>query len=147
VIFTLHEMKRPGRGAAELLAIAEELRRHDIELELLSGPLQGIYNPSGHGAELFAFFAGMAKSEREYIREKSLEGQASAPRTQPARRPFQGVRRRHDRLCPVAARPGRGGARYRPQACHLHGQEQGPAALGGQRPPGLGRRRRGTAAT
>ncbi|MEV1176232.1 recombinase family protein [Nonomuraea sp. NPDC049784] len=79
VIFTVHEMKRLGRGAAELLAIAEELRRHDIELELLSGPLQGIYNPSGHGAALFAFFAGMAaESEREYIREKSLEGQASA---------------------------------------------------------------------
>ncbi|MFI6182484.1 recombinase family protein [Nonomuraea sp. NPDC051191] len=71
-------MKRLGRGAAELLAIAEDLRRHDIELELLLGPLQGIYNPSGHGAALFAFFAGMAESEREYIREKSLEGQASA---------------------------------------------------------------------
>ncbi|MEV4020754.1 hypothetical protein AB0J35_60785 [Nonomuraea angiospora] len=27
---------------------------------------------------MFAFFAGMAESEREYIREKSLEGQASA---------------------------------------------------------------------
>ncbi len=49
VIVTVHEMKRLGRGAAELLAIAEELRHHDIELELLSGPLQGIYNPSGTG--------------------------------------------------------------------------------------------------
>lgn len=78
VIFTVHEMKRLGRGAAELLAIAEDLRHRDIELELLTGPLQGIYNPSGHGAALFAFFAGMAESEREYIREKSLEGQASA---------------------------------------------------------------------
>ncbi|MFI7642357.1 recombinase family protein [Nonomuraea sp. NPDC049400] len=78
VIFAVHEMKRLARGAAELLAIAEELRSHDIELELLSGPLQGIYNPSGHGAALFAFFAGMAEPEREYIREKSLEGQASA---------------------------------------------------------------------
>ena len=78
VIFTVHEMKRLGRGAAELLAIADDLRTNDIELELLTGPLQGIYDPSGHGAALFAFFAGMAESEREYIREKSLEGQASA---------------------------------------------------------------------
>lgn len=78
VIFTVHEMKRLGRGAAELLAIAEDLRRADIQLELLTGPLQGVYDPSGHGAALFAFFAGMAESEREYIREKSLEGQASA---------------------------------------------------------------------
>ncbi|MBV7697325.1 recombinase family protein [Streptomyces sp. TRM70350] len=57
VMFTVHEMKRPGRGA-ELLTIAEDLRHHDIQLELLTGPLQ--------------------QSEREYIREKSLEGQASA---------------------------------------------------------------------
>jgi DNA invertase Pin-like site-specific DNA recombinase len=71
-------MKRLGRGAAELLATAEELRHHDIGLELLTGPLAGLYDPSGHGAALFAFFAGMAESEREYIREKSLEGQASA---------------------------------------------------------------------
>ncbi|MGW1432603.1 recombinase family protein [Streptomyces sp. NPDC002431] len=78
VIFTVHEMKRLGRGAAELLAIAEELRHHDIQLELLTGPLQGVYDPSGRGAALFAFFAGTAESEREYIREKSLEGQASA---------------------------------------------------------------------
>lgn len=47
-------------------------------MELLTGPLAGLYDPSVHGAALFAFFAGMAESEREYIREKSLEGQASA---------------------------------------------------------------------
>ncbi|WP_425465234.1 recombinase family protein [Nonomuraea diastatica] len=33
VIFTVHEMKRLGRGAAELLAIAEELRRADSRLD------------------------------------------------------------------------------------------------------------------
>jgi DNA invertase Pin-like site-specific DNA recombinase len=78
VIFTVHEMKRLGRGTAELLTIAEQLRRADIQLTLLTGPLQGVYDPSRPGAALFAFFAGMAESEREYIREKSLEGQASA---------------------------------------------------------------------
>ncbi|MFF9128349.1 hypothetical protein ACF09J_34750 [Streptomyces sp. NPDC014889] len=41
-------------------------------------PLQGVYDPSGHGAALFAFFARTAESEREYIREKVLEDQASA---------------------------------------------------------------------
>jgi hypothetical protein len=50
VIFTVHEMKRLGRGAAELLAIAEDLRHHDIQLELLTGPLQGVYDPSGRGS-------------------------------------------------------------------------------------------------
>ncbi|MGV9386454.1 recombinase family protein [Nonomuraea sp. NPDC003707] len=78
VIVTVHEMKRLGRGAAELPTIAEQLRRADIQLELLTGPLQGVYDPSGHGAALFAFFAGMAESEREYIGERSLEGQPSA---------------------------------------------------------------------
>ncbi|MFJ5901489.1 recombinase family protein [Streptomyces sp. NPDC093064] len=47
VIFTVHEMKRLGRGAAELLAIAEDLRHHDIQLELLTGPLQGSTTPPG----------------------------------------------------------------------------------------------------
>ncbi|MEU9144067.1 recombinase family protein [Streptomyces sp. NPDC048349] len=74
----MHEMKRMCRGAAELLAIAEDLRHHDIQLELLTGPLQGVYAPFGRGADPFAFFAGIAESEREYIREKSLEGQACA---------------------------------------------------------------------
>ncbi|MEU8825432.1 recombinase family protein [Streptomyces sp. NPDC048636] len=54
VIFTVHEMKRLGRGAAELLAIAADLRHNDIQLALLTGPLQGVYDPSGHGAALFA---------------------------------------------------------------------------------------------
>ncbi|MCX5356328.1 recombinase family protein [Streptomyces mirabilis] len=71
-------MKRLGHGAAEFLAIAEDLRHHDIQLELLTDPLRGVYAPSRHGAALSAFFAGMAESERECIREKPLEGQASA---------------------------------------------------------------------
>ena len=78
VIFVVYEMKRLGRGAAELLAVAEGLQRADIGLELLTGPMAGLYDPSGHNNALFAFFAGMAESERECIREKTLEGQASA---------------------------------------------------------------------
>lgn len=64
MIFAVHETKRLGGGAAELLAIAEDLRHHDIQLELLAGPLQGVYDPPGHGAALFAFSAGMAESKR-----------------------------------------------------------------------------------
>lgn len=78
VILTVHELKRLGRGTAELLTTAKNLRTADIELELLTGPLKGVYAPSGHGAALFAFFAGIDESEREYRWEKSLEGQASA---------------------------------------------------------------------
>ncbi|MCX5336172.1 recombinase family protein [Streptomyces sp. NBC_00140] len=72
------ERKGLGRDAAELLAVPERMCHHDIPLEPLTDPRQGVYDPPGHGTALLAFFAGMAESEREYIREKSLEGQAAA---------------------------------------------------------------------
>lgn len=45
-------------------------------LELLTGPLHGVYDPSGYGVALFAFFAGVAESERGH-RGESLQGRAS----------------------------------------------------------------------
>ncbi|WP_308378084.1 recombinase family protein [Streptomyces sp. ISL-98] len=78
VTLVVHEMKRLGRGALELLKAAEELRDAEIELEFLTGPLAGKHDPAGHGAALFAFFAAMAESERDYIRDKTLEGQETA---------------------------------------------------------------------
>jgi hypothetical protein len=41
---------------------------------MLAGPLPGIYDPTGPGKLLFAFFAAMAETERENIRESTLEG-------------------------------------------------------------------------
>ncbi|WP_443064357.1 recombinase family protein [Streptomyces sp. NBC_00525] len=61
VIFTVYEMKRLGRDAAELTA-------HGLVLEMLAGPLPGIYDPTGPGKLLFAFFATMTETERENIR-------------------------------------------------------------------------------
>ncbi|MFE5827741.1 recombinase family protein [Streptomyces erythrochromogenes] len=78
VTLVVHEMKRLGRGALELLKVAEELRDAEIELEFLIGPLQGKHDPVGHGAALFAFFAALAESERDHIRNKTLEGQETA---------------------------------------------------------------------
>ncbi|MFF3690967.1 recombinase family protein [Streptomyces sp. NPDC002187] len=78
VTLVVHEMKRLGRGALELLKVADELRDAEIELEFLTGPLEGKHDPAGHGAALFSFFAAMAESERDYIRDKTLEGQETA---------------------------------------------------------------------
>jgi DNA invertase Pin-like site-specific DNA recombinase len=78
VYLSVHELKRLGRGAVELVSTAEDLLRDGIGLEMLTGPLQGLYNPVGHGAALFAFFAAMAESERDYIRERTLEGQEAS---------------------------------------------------------------------
>ena len=80
VILTVYEMKRLGRDAAELTALADHLTAHSLVLEMLAGPLPGIYDPTGPGRILFGFFAAMAETERENIREATLEGLDSAAR-------------------------------------------------------------------
>jgi DNA invertase Pin-like site-specific DNA recombinase len=80
VIFTVYEMKRLGRDSAELTALADHFTAHGIALEMLAGPLTGIYDPTGTGRVLFAFFAAMAETERENIREATLEGLKAAAR-------------------------------------------------------------------
>ncbi|MEV0584468.1 recombinase family protein [Nonomuraea sp. NPDC050310] len=80
VIFTVYETKRLGRDAAELTALADHLTAHGLILEMLASPLPGIYDPSGPGRMLFGFFAAMAETERENIREATLEGLDAAAR-------------------------------------------------------------------
>ncbi len=78
VILTVHELKRPARNAAELMGLAARLEADGIQLELLTGPLAGVYDPHGLGAMLFAVLAVAAQLDRNYIREKTLEGQQAA---------------------------------------------------------------------
>ncbi|MFY9808669.1 MAG: recombinase family protein [Pseudonocardiaceae bacterium] len=78
VILTVHEMKRLARNAAELMTLSAALHRGGVQLELLSGPLTGIYDPHGMGSMLFAVLAVAAQLDRDYIREKTLEGQQAA---------------------------------------------------------------------
>jgi len=78
VILTAHEMKRLARNAGELMALTAALETSGIQLELLTGPLTGIYDPAGMGAILFAVLAVAAQLDRNYIREKILEGQQAA---------------------------------------------------------------------
>jgi DNA invertase Pin-like site-specific DNA recombinase len=78
VILTAHEMKRLARNAAELMALTATLETTGIQLELLTGPLTGVYDPAGMGAILFAVLAVAAQLDRNYIREKTLEGQQAA---------------------------------------------------------------------
>ncbi|MEV6654713.1 recombinase family protein [Streptomyces sp. NPDC051219] len=73
-------MKRLGRDAAELTALADHLTAHGLVLEMLAGTLPGMYDPSGPGRLLFAFFAAMAETERDNIRESTLEGHDTAAR-------------------------------------------------------------------
>ncbi|MBG0818784.1 recombinase family protein [Planomonospora sp. ID82291] len=74
VTLVVHEHKRLGRGI-ELAALAEQLRAAGIGLEFLSGELQGSHDPSGI---VFTVLAALSGMEREYIRERTLEGHESA---------------------------------------------------------------------
>ncbi|WP_127354815.1 recombinase family protein [Actinacidiphila soli] len=78
VILTVHELKRLARNAAELMTLSAALQAGDIQLELLTGPLTGVYDPNGMGSMLFAVLAVAAQLDRNYIREKTLEGQVAA---------------------------------------------------------------------
>lgn len=78
VILTVHELKRLARNAAELMMLSGQLQGAGVQLELLTGPLTGIHDPNGMGAMFFAVLAAAAQIERNYIREKTLEGQVTA---------------------------------------------------------------------
>ncbi|MBB2741248.1 UNVERIFIED_ORG: DNA invertase Pin-like site-specific DNA recombinase [Microbispora rosea subsp. rosea] len=74
VTLVVHEHKRLGRGLA-LAELAEELRACDVGLEFLTGELQGSHDPSG---VVFTVLAALSGMEREYIRDRTLEGHESA---------------------------------------------------------------------
>lgn len=78
VVLTVHELKRLARNAAELMTLSAQLHSGGVQLELLTGPLTGIYDPHGMGSMLFAVLAVAAQLDRDYIREKTLEGQQAA---------------------------------------------------------------------
>jgi DNA invertase Pin-like site-specific DNA recombinase len=72
VILAVNEMKR----RPELTALADHLSVNGLVLEMLAGPLPGLYEPAGSGRMPFAFFAAMGETERENIREAGLDAAA-----------------------------------------------------------------------
>ncbi|MEV0313681.1 recombinase family protein [Nonomuraea fuscirosea] len=74
VTLVVREHKRLGRGL-DLAAPAEQLRAASIGLEFLTGELQGSHDPSG---VVFTVLAALSGMEREYIRDRTLEGHESA---------------------------------------------------------------------
>nr|WP_231510127.1 recombinase family protein [Streptosporangium roseum] len=65
---------------AELMTLSSQQQGGGVQLELLTGPLTGIYDPHGMGSMLFAVLAVAAQLDRDYIGEKTLEGQQAAAR-------------------------------------------------------------------
>ncbi|WP_280664182.1 MULTISPECIES: recombinase family protein [unclassified Kitasatospora] len=76
VTLVVHEHKRLGRGI-ELAALAEDLKARNVGLEFLTGELKGSHDPSG---VVFTVLAALSGMEREYIRDRTLEGHESARR-------------------------------------------------------------------
>jgi DNA invertase Pin-like site-specific DNA recombinase len=74
VTLVVHEHKRLGRGL-DLAALAEQLKAFGVGLEFLTGELQGSHDPSGL---VFIVLAALSGMEREYIRDRTLEGHESA---------------------------------------------------------------------
>ncbi|MFE2570911.1 recombinase family protein [Streptomyces mirabilis] len=143
VILTVHEMKRLARNAAELMLLSARLQETDVQLELLTGPLTGVYDPNGMGSMLFAILAVAAQLGRNYIREKTLEGQQTA-----AASGNHGGRPKvfdDDMLTFARALQAKGTPvpRDQEEAGHQGGQERRPQPLAGLRLPRPGRRRTG----
>ncbi|MFJ5725920.1 hypothetical protein [Streptomyces sp. NPDC093149] len=92
-------MERLGRDAAELTALADYLTAHGLVLEMFAGLLPGIYDPTGPGKLLFAFFAAMAETERGTSASRRWRG--STPR--PARASTAAGPRHHRRHAPHRA--------------------------------------------
>lgn len=69
-----HEHNRLGRSI-ELATLAEDLKARDVGLEFLTGELRGSHDPSG---VVFTVLAALSGMEREYIRDRTLEGHESA---------------------------------------------------------------------
>lgn len=74
VTVVVHEHKRLGRGL-ELATLAEQLKASEVGLEFLTGELQGSHDPAGI---VFTVLAALSGMEREYIRDRTLEGHESA---------------------------------------------------------------------
>ncbi|MDQ2875933.1 MAG: recombinase family protein [Actinomycetota bacterium] len=67
----------PSRScpSIELAALAGQLRAAGVGLEFLTGELQGSHDPSG---VVFTVLAALSGMEREYIRDRTLDGHESA---------------------------------------------------------------------
>ena len=78
VILVVDELGRLARDSADLMALTALLETADIRLEVLTGPLAGIWDPRGDGSVLFVVLAAAAGLDRNHRREKSIEGQREA---------------------------------------------------------------------
>ncbi|WP_246144907.1 recombinase family protein [Actinacidiphila oryziradicis] len=115
VIFTVYEMKRLGRDAAELTALADHLTAHGLVLEMLAGPLQGMYDPSGTGPPAVRVLRGdrPRPSARAFARPPS-KGWTPRPARATTAADLRSSPMTCCAQCSAAARTARRSSRFRP---------------------------------
>jgi hypothetical protein len=67
-----------GRDMREIMEPAWSLQGPGAKLEILSGPLAGVYDPRGISKMFFALLAGFAELERGMMTERTNDGLARA---------------------------------------------------------------------
>jgi len=72
------KLDRMGRDMREIMETAWSLQDLGAKLEILSGPLAGVYDHRGMGKIFFAMLAGFAEMEREMMIERTNDGLAQA---------------------------------------------------------------------
>ncbi|MGH6655084.1 MAG: recombinase family protein [Actinocrinis sp.] len=78
VALTATELRRVARTSRELMELASDLAAREIRLELLTGPVSGMFDPRGEGRLLFEVLAAATSLDIDHLRAKKLEGQRSA---------------------------------------------------------------------
>jgi DNA invertase Pin-like site-specific DNA recombinase len=78
------KLDRMGRDMREIMETAWSLQDLGAKLEILSGPLAGVYDPRGMGKIFFAMLAGFAEMEREMMIERTNDGLGHDPAQDPA---------------------------------------------------------------
>lgn len=72
------KLDRLGRSLIDLVALVEDLRRHDIGLRVLTGQGAMIDTSKADGRMILGIFAVLAEFERELIKERTKAGMAAA---------------------------------------------------------------------
>lgn len=77
-VLVVWKLDRLGRSLLDLVNLAEELKRRDIGLCVLTGNGASINTTTADGRMLFGILASLAEFERELIRERTKAGMAAA---------------------------------------------------------------------
>ena len=78
VVFTVHDLAALARTSTELIEICGALQAADVQLEVRSGPMAGLYDPSGTGSVFFAVLGAAGELDRLHHRRQIAVGQQAA---------------------------------------------------------------------